>query len=594
MPTTSAVVDNIQQTGPAYWLPLSLALLVAALAVTLLHRQGPATARGLRRAAAGTASVTGLPAWCAASIAIVLWSLVVAVIGFSWDVAWHADLGRDQQLFTPPHVMILVGLAGIAAAALAAVLLATAEGAAVGWHAGRLRIPWASIPMGIMAAGALAGFPLDDYWHSVYGIDVTMWSPTHLLMIGGASLTPIAAWLLLAEAGPRADRTRGGRFLAESLAAATLIGLSTFQLEFDLGIPQWQELYHPVLVALAMSVGLVAAREALGRGGALRATLGFIVGRGLLALLVTPLLGLSLERFPLYLGGALVVEGAYLMAPRLPDLARVVLVSLGIATAGMAAEWGWTQVWSPQPWQPRLLASWWAVGLMAVTGGLLGAALGRAVSNRPQVLPAPGAALAFLVLVATLAVPFPRQGLAAAATVVATPAGPQLPAITREGIATVQQDMLVTVRLDPPDAGAGADTLRLVTWQGGGILIHPLRSLGNGAYATVGPVPLGGSWKTIVFLSRGDVVAAVPVSFPRDPEYGLAAIDPPTTPRTTAFAPASAYLTRESRGGVALPAILADTALGLVFAAWCVAVIGVGEAMRRRLLSAGGRALTSG
>ena len=39
--------------------------------------------------------------------------LLIAVIGFYWDVAWHIDFGRDtKNLFTPPHVMILVGLWG--------------------------------------------------------------------------------------------------------------------------------------------------------------------------------------------------------------------------------------------------------------------------------------------------------------------------------------------------------------------------------------------------------------------------------------------------------------------------------------------------
>ena len=104
-------------------------------------------------------------------------------------------------------------------------------------------------------------------------------------------------------------------------------------------------------------------------------------------------------------------------------------------------------------------------------------------------------------------------------------------------------------------------------------------------------MPLGGSQNTIVYLGKGDVVAAVPVSFPRDPQYDLPAIDPPTTPRSTAFAPASSYLIRESHGGTALPAVLAYSALAAVFVAWCIAVVGVGEAMRRRVLSAPRQAL---
>ena len=578
----AVVIENLSQTGPVWWIPLALCLLGLGAGIVALSR-GSTGPSWPRRAVATLSRLTGLPAWCATAVAISLWSLVVAMVGFSWDVAWHADLGRDRALFTPPHVLILVGLAGIGAAALASVVLATIDRARVGVRVGRFRLPWSSLPMGLMAIGALIGFPLDDYWHAVYGIDVTMWSPTHLLMIGGASLTPIAAWLMLAEAGAAARATRGARFLSEALAGATLIGLSTFQLEFDLGIPQWQALYHPALIALAMGVGMVAAREALGRGGALRATLAFLVLRGLIALLVGPLFGLSLERFPLYLGGALVVEGVYLIGPRLAAAARVALAGVLIGTVGMAPEWGWTHLWSPQPWQPRLLGAWWVVVGLAVVGAFLGSALGRSVAHTRQVLHFSAVGLAFALLVALLAVPFPRHGLDATATIRATPIGSPVPTITRDGVATFEQNMDVSVAVSPPSAVVGADVFRVFTWQGGRLIISPLRSAGGGHYTIDGPVPVGGSWKNIVFLEYGDVVAAVPIAFPADPTYALAAIPAPvTTPRTGRFEPATLYLTRESHGGTALPAVLAYTTLAIIGVAWCVAVIGVGEAMRRR------------
>ena len=40
-------------------------------------------------------------------------------------------------------------------------------------------------------AFALAGFPLDDVWHRLFGQDVTLWGPTHLMLIGGAVMTLI-------------------------------------------------------------------------------------------------------------------------------------------------------------------------------------------------------------------------------------------------------------------------------------------------------------------------------------------------------------------------------------------------------------------
>jgi hypothetical protein len=580
------VVDSLSQSGPVWWIPLGLAVAVLAGGLLALGATGPRATSPLRRPFEALGRLTGVPAWCAAGIGIAVWSLVVAMVGFAWDVAWHADLGRDQTLLTPPHTMILLGLTGIGVAALASIALATAERARVGLSVGRLRIPWSALPMGLMAAGAVVGFPLDDFWHRTYGIDVTMWSPTHLLMIGGASLTPVAAWLMLAEAGPHVAGPRRPRALSEALAAATLVGMSTFQLEFDLGIPQWQALYHPMLVALAMGVGLVAAREALGRGGALRALAGFLVLRGIIALLVGPVFGLSLERFPLYIGGALVVEGVFLATPRMMPALRVLITGVLIATVGMAVEWGWTEVWSPQPWQPRLLASWWVVVLIAIAGSFLGSALGRAVAHTRHVVRSPGVAAAFAVMVAMLAVPFPRHGLDAVATVAAAPVGAPVPTITREGRASLEQDVTVSLTASPASAVDGADVFRVFTWQGGRLIISPLRPTAAGRYVIDGSVPTGGSWKSIVFLEKGDVVAAIPVSFPPDPAYGLAAIPAPVSaPRTARFDPATVYLTRESHDGSSLPAVLAYSTLGVIGVTWCIAVIGVGEALRRRITS---------
>ena len=43
---------------------------------------------------------------------------------------------------------------------------------------------------GLLVAGAgfyaLLGFPLDDIWHRLFGQDVTLWGPTHLMLITGA------------------------------------------------------------------------------------------------------------------------------------------------------------------------------------------------------------------------------------------------------------------------------------------------------------------------------------------------------------------------------------------------------------------------
>ena len=62
----------------------------------------------------------------------------------------------------------------------------------------------------ICACGAfsLIGFPLDDIWHRLFGQDVTLWGPTHLMLIGGAAMTLIGIAVLLVE-GMRANGRYG-------------------------------------------------------------------------------------------------------------------------------------------------------------------------------------------------------------------------------------------------------------------------------------------------------------------------------------------------------------------------------------------------
>src|SRR5436189_148770 len=94
-------------------------------------------------------------------------------------------------------------------------------------------VPGWAIPLGgalLLLCGGLAmiGFPLDDVWHRIFGQDVTLWGPTHVLMIGGASLAPIAAWLLLVEGRCAAGKPEAGRLRLlgweVQLAGAALVG----------------------------------------------------------------------------------------------------------------------------------------------------------------------------------------------------------------------------------------------------------------------------------------------------------------------------------------------------------------------------------
>ena len=136
------------------------------------------------------------------------------------------------------------------------------------------------------AAFALIGFPLDDVWHRIFGQDVTLWGPTHLMLIGGAGLTLIGSAILIVEGrGDEVERPETPRRRARSPTAwspriaryrrafaigGLLIGLSTFQAEFDFGVPQFQLVLEPIMLAFAAGVALVAARVWIGPGARAR------------------------------------------------------------------------------------------------------------------------------------------------------------------------------------------------------------------------------------------------------------------------------------------------------------------------------------
>ena len=554
----TALINSIGFQTHDAWQWLVVVAAVALLGPRLLraYRAGDGRLGLIQRLIDGVERVTGMEAWAAVGTELGLWALSVAFVGFMWDVAWHADRGRDRELMTVPHTLILMGLGGIFAAGVLSIALAR--------RAGR-KLPYSSVPLTLLGFGALCGFPLDDYWHLVYGIDVTMWSPTHLMMIGGASLTPIALWLMAVEGGGKARVQR-------PLAAATLIGLSTFQLEYDMGIPQWQLLFQPALIAAA-GIALVAARAAFGRGGAAFAAVGFVVTRGVLALIIAPGLGETLPRFPLYFVEAACVELAFwLLAGRGPLVIGAVSGAL-IGTIGLAAEWGWTHLWYPHPWPANLLNDIWIAVVIAVAAGIVGIAAGRILGGVKAGVPAIAVVACLAVIGGLLAWHLPlRQAAPASATLHTKTVGGAAFVTDRQGEVSMLRNVSVDLTVSPAGAAAHPDWLTIVAWQGlAPVRVIDLRETAPGSYHADQLVPVGGNWKSLVFLARGDVVSAVPVAMPADPAYGLGGVDAPAQ-RTEQFVPASHWLMRESHSGVIWPAVLAIVAFAFFVVAWTVAL----------------------
>ena len=154
--------------------------------------------------------ISGLPGWAALPTGIGTVSLITAVFGMYWDIALHIGVGRDEgPLANPAHYFILAGLFGIFSAGFLAMVLpkerpsATAVASADDWYA-----PLGGVLVCACGAFSLLGFPLDDVWHRLFGQDVTLWGPTHLMLIGGAAMTLVGMAVLLVE-GMRANADPG-------------------------------------------------------------------------------------------------------------------------------------------------------------------------------------------------------------------------------------------------------------------------------------------------------------------------------------------------------------------------------------------------
>ena len=555
-------VDSIWGYGTD-WLYLFVPLAISAFIGGLAVRAGEAPAnaqrgtRTLLRFGDGMAKATGLPAYAAGGVMTLISFLLIASLGFYWDVAWHVDYGRDEVIFTPGHTAIIVGIQGLLLAAAVTTLLATWTRADVALKGRHLRAPWGAVVMAALGTAAVASFPLDELWHRAYGVDVTMWGPTHLGMISGASFGPLAGLILIKEAG--GTLTRLGRHLTATITAAVLLGMSTFQLEYDLGVQQWQHLYHPVLIALASGFALTLSRNVLGRGGALFSAFHFLVQRILTAVVVGMALNHTAPHWALYFGSAVAIEVAFAATRRRSATVQALACGLAVV-AGLGTEWAWTHVWGQHPWGTPLLPEVALAGVAALAAAVLGTAVGRRLRGTDAGIPGWAIAVAGVLAVVTLIVPFPRRDDAEIRAVVRTT--PVSESATH-----------VSITVDEPEVVEGANWFEVFAWQGGSLERSALRRVdGTNEWRSAEPIPYGGSWKTMVRLANGTEMVAAPVSFPADEEIDAEAI-PLVPERPVTMARDTRLLMREARAGDTTAALVAYVALGAFALLWLTLLV---------------------
>src|SRR5262245_40496152 len=206
---------------------------------------------------------------------IALWVLLganlVAAWGVQWDIQWHVQIGRDS-FWIPPHVMTYAGVAIVTLVSFGVLALDTLRRLKSGRAPeGTERIfGITGTPGFFLAACGIAltvlAAPIDDLWHRLFGIDVTLWSPPHLLGLLGVTINTLACALIAREAYPA---KRWPRYVACVIALMSFYGSLSIALR---PASRLAYLYgglwfyaFPILGALFLPVALIAAVRLTGR-----------------------------------------------------------------------------------------------------------------------------------------------------------------------------------------------------------------------------------------------------------------------------------------------------------------------------------------
>jgi hypothetical protein len=161
---------------------------------------------------------------------------LVATYAVAWDVQWHTEFGRDS-FWSAPHNFIY---ASIALTGIVALLLVLYETWLYHWgspavtpknSSGFLKFFYA--PAGFYLVGFsmlsnVVAAPLDNYWHELYGIDVTIWAPFHSMAIVGSILARFGILIVIAsEYNRHRSRQKLGQTdrMEQWLGRAALFGL---------------------------------------------------------------------------------------------------------------------------------------------------------------------------------------------------------------------------------------------------------------------------------------------------------------------------------------------------------------------------------
>lgn len=329
-------------------------------------------AGGRAAGAAAAPAARGETALRLAGAQLLTLALILFVAGAAWDIQWHPSVGRDRVL-SSPHILLLAGIALSGLLSLALILLDSwraRRGPAVGEHNSTLVLGAFRAPIGLymVGVGALLGtlaFPLDDYWHTLYGIDVTLWAPFHIMIISSMVLAGVGALYAIASELNRLPAGGARRWAELSFLAALAVTFAALllplaQANTKEGLAQVagvQVALYPVLLALALPFALLTAARVGGvPGSATLMALGFLALRQALLAFV-----------PWAMGWAVAAEGFSYRAGAPSEVITPFSYPLGIVGAALLVDLAAWLVRARPAWRDRALLAAAALGSVLVT-----------------------------------------------------------------------------------------------------------------------------------------------------------------------------------------------------------------------------------
>ncbi|MEH3052982.1 MAG: hypothetical protein PGN13_03100 [Patulibacter minatonensis] len=535
MSTILAAAEPAGAGGAPLWqlavLTTFISLVAGGMAsMAMAYRAGRAPR--LRKLVGRVERLVGLPGWAAVPGFAALGCALLIITSATWDIGLHIDIGRDSgPLGTTAHYPLLFGLLGVFLMGILAIGLAPRERRLSSPVAFKLPglglIPAASVLLLAGSAFGMAAFPLDDIWHRFFGQDVTLWGPTHVMIIGGTISAGVGGALLLIEgalasgvnpfvgAAP-GTRNRFARLFPALLAAIFLYFWAAVMDEFNWGVPQYREVWQPLLMAFGAAQTFVLARLLVGRGGTFAALAIWLPVQVGMSLVIGGPLQVTMPSMPLFVGEAVIIELIALTPLVRRPLAFPLAAGLGVGTLGFASEYAWTNVAMPLPWNAAIVPEGLPVAIVgALAGAFLGATMAQAL--RGELLPgrrsgaiAAASLAVFIALGVNAGITTRPDGLTATMALTNERMGPTPNHTEPQRVADL------TVRINDPELTKDANWFYALGWQGDGRYLNHLVAQGDGTWKTTQPVPIDGKWKTMVRIHKGRTMMTAPIRFPAD------------------------------------------------------------------------------